>query len=418
MRILWLAPNGGNYKNTTIKGTGGWIGALQSDLVQKYPDIEIGIAFDHSDSDVIKDGNTTYYPVCTSQEGRLKNALSAFLTSEKKKEQLWVSHISQILNSFSPDVVHIWGIENTYAAVIPYIKCSHVVHIQGLMSLYIYAYLPPSFSVYDIRRCDSWLNPKSWIKRALHIREIDKYHFAQYRSQRELHVSGYVKNWIGRTDWDFRASQLLSPNSKYFHCDEIMRKDFDGKKWHYHYNGEVLKIQSSISEPLYKGVDLVLRTAKLLTEHGLKLEWNIYGVSRDHSILKLFIKHLKLYPEELGVNFLGHVDGSMIRNGLLNCDMYVHPSYIENSSNAIAEAMLMGVPTIAQNVGGNASMLKNSSGLLISPNEPYMMASGILDMANREIAEKYSLKALAVAEGRQNPNTIVENLVNIYRQII
>lgn len=417
MRVLWLAPNGGNFKNNTIKGTGGWIGALQKELSQRYPELELGIAFGHTNSEVIREGNTTYFPICTSKKGRLKNALSAVLSSEKKREQQWISYISQLLTTFSPDVVHIWGVENTYAAVIPYLKCPFIVHIQGLMSLYIYAYLPPSFSLHEIRQSDSILNPMSWVKSTLQIREIDKYNFAQYRSQRELHVSKYVKNWIGRTDWDYRASKFLSPNSKYFHCEEIMRDDFDGEKWHYHYNGEVLRIQSSISEPLYKGVDLVLNTAKLLTEHGVKLEWNIYGISRDHSILKLFINHVGVRPENVGVNFWGHVDGRIIRNGLLDSDMYVHPSYIENSSNAIAEAMLMGVPTIAQNVGGNASMLKNNSGLLISSNEPYMMASGILDMTNKELAEKYSLKALAVAEERQNPNSIVENLVKIYQQV-
>lgn len=418
MRILWLAPNGGNYKNTTIKGTGGWIGALQSDLVQKYPDIEIGIAFEHSDDKIVKDKNITYFPIKITQKGRFKNALSAVMLSEKKKEQLWIERVSQIILKYSPDVVHIWGVENTYAAVIPYIKCPFVVHIQGLMSLYMYAYLPPTFSIHDIKQCDSLWKPKSWIKKLLHIREIDKYQFAQYRAQRELRVSKFVNNWIGRTEWDKRASKMLSANSSYFHCDEIMRGEFEGLKWHYHYNGEVLRIQSSISEPLYKGVDVVLNTAKLLKDHGVKIEWNIYGISRKHSVLKLFIKHLGIIPENVGVNFMGHVDGKTIRNGLLNSDVYVHPAYIENSSNAIAEAMLLGTPTIAQNVGGNASMLKDNSGILVPSNEPFIMVSVIMDMMDKEKADAYSQQALIVAKNRQNTDHIVENLVSIYKQVM
>lgn len=417
MRILWLAPNGGNYNSDKIKGTGGWIGALQGYLNRQYPDLEIGIVFGYSESAVVKEGSTTYFPVRLTPKGKYANALAAVMMNERKREWIWISNVKDIISSYKPDVVHVWGVENTYAAVIPYLTCPFVVHIQGLMSLYIHAYLPPSFSLSDIKHSDPFWHPKTWVRKMMHISEIDKYIFARYRAKRELTVSRYVKNWIGRTEWDMRASKLLSSNSNYFHCDEIMRDDFKGEQWGYHFNGEVLKIQSSISEPLYKGVDVVLKTAKLLKEHGLKLEWNVYGISNNYSVLKLFTHHLGIKPEEVGVNFLGHVDGETIRSGLMNCDVYVHPAYIENSSNAIAEAMLLGVPTIAQNVGGNSSMLKENSGLLISPNEPYMLASAILEMKDKATATAYGQRAYAVAGKRQNPQAIVDNLVNIYTQL-
>ena len=113
-----------------------------------------------------------------------------------------------------------------------------------------------------------------------------------------------------------------------------------------------------------------------------------------------------------------HVDGKAIREGLLQSDVYVHPSYIENSSNAIAEAQMLGVPVIAQFVGGNPTMLKNDSGVLVAPNEPYILASKIMEMRKKKIAEGYSERALAVASERQNTEKTCSDLINIYKTII
>ena len=61
-------------------------------------------------------------------------------------------------------------------------------------------------------------------------------------------------------------SQILSPGSHYFHCDEMLRDDFLGEKWKYHYDGKTLRLQSNISEDLYKGFDVVLNVARILKE--------------------------------------------------------------------------------------------------------------------------------------------------------
>lgn len=58
MRILWIAPNGGNYKKGIVKGTGGWIGALQDELTKRVPNLELGITFiSTTDNETITEGN-------------------------------------------------------------------------------------------------------------------------------------------------------------------------------------------------------------------------------------------------------------------------------------------------------------------------------------------------------------------------
>lgn len=418
MRVLWIAQNGGNYKKGIIKGTGGWIGALQGELVKRFPDLELGITFASPDSEPVKEGNVTYFPIRTTDNNNISKGIDRLFHSEKYRLNRLAQGMKEVMDEYKPDVVHVWGIEVPSAAIIPLIDRPFVVHIQGLLSLYLYIYLPPSFSKDDLRRASNYLNPINWVKRAVGKTAMESYKSFKRAAERELLYGKYVKNWIGRTDWDQTASQMLSPESRYFHCEELMRGDFNGARWHFHYDGETVRLHSSLSGPWYKGIDVVLKTAEVLKRQGVKAEWNIYGVSRDAEVVRYFIRHFGISPDNVGVGFHGHVDGKAIREGLLQSDVYVHPSYIENSSNAIAEAQMLGVPVIAQFVGGNPTMLKNDSGVLVAPNEPYILASKIMEMRKKNIAEGYSERALAVASERQNTEKTCSDLINIYKTII
>lgn len=418
MRVLWIAQNGGNYKKGIIKGTGGWIGALQGELVKRFPDLELGITFASPDSESIKEGNVTYFPFRTTDNNDFSKGVDRLFHSEKYRLNRLSHGMKRVMDEYKPDVVHVWGIEVLSAAIIPLIAPPFVVLIQGLLSLCIYTYLPPSFSKDDLRRASNYLNPINWLKRVVGKTPMGSYKAFKRAVERELFYGKYVKNWIGRTDWDHTASQMLSPGSRYFHCDELMRGDFKGTQWRFHYDGKMIRIHSSLSGPWYKGIDVAFKTAEVLKLQGVKIEWDIYGISSNAEVVRYFRKNLGIWPESVGVRFHGHVDGKTMREGLLQSDVYVHPSYIENSSNAIAGAQMLGVPVIAQFVGGNPIMLKNDSGVLVAPNEPYILASKIMEMRKKNIAEGYSERALAVASERQNTGKTCSDLINIYETII
>lgn len=80
-----------------------------------------------------------------------------------------------------------------------------------------------------------------------------------------MRILNVCKKYFGRTHWDKAVSRLYSPAREYYYCSEILRDIF--------YHGEwsrctsKIKILSTISSPLYKGADLVLKTALLLKEY-------------------------------------------------------------------------------------------------------------------------------------------------------
>lgn len=414
MRVLWIAQNGGKYKNYKVKGTGGWIGALQEEIIKYKSDLELGIVFPNANDDApVVDGKTTYLPYkMSSRKNKLQRILYYALRKWEKEDEICSTKILNAIELFKPDIIHIWGIEFPHIAVIPYIQCPHVVHIQGITSLCTYAYLPPFFSEDDLKKCNSFFE-----RVILRHGEYNTYLEYHRRSKREILYSKFVKNWIGRTDFDYEASRLLSIDSNYYHGDEVMRNDFAGKKWEYHYQ-ETLKIQSNISVDWYKGLDVILKTAKILAEKNIPFEWNIYGVSRGSKITTCISHKCNIKPEDVNVRFHGRVDGTTIFNSLLDSDVYVHPSYMENSSNAIAEAMYIGLPVIAQYVGGNPTMLKEESGILVAPNEPYSIAYHLLKLRDKEYAEGYSKRAISLAAKRQDNKKTVSDLLETYNSII
>ncbi len=414
MKVLWISPNGGMYKQNSITGTGGWIGALQNEIINRVPDVELGIAFlSSTDSQEITDGRVTYMPVkFTIGTNTFSRILHNFFSSNSKDEQFVAFEIKKKIEKFQPDIVHVWGVEGVYASVIPFINCPFVVHIQGLCSLSIYKHLPHGYSILDLHKLDF---PLRWLlnKGSYHV-----YKNVCHGVERELKLCKYINNWIGRTDFDRTAAALLHPGSHYYYCDEIMREGFNGKKWEFHYNGKTVCIQSTLRPGWLKGFDVVLHTAQLLKQLGISAEWHIYGIDGKDYRSAYTIHKLHINPAEVGVIMHGNVTGDAICESLLNSDVYVHTSYIENSSNSIAEAMMLGVPTIAHFVGGNPTMLKDNSGILVPANEPYALAGAIMDMCKKEVAEGFSKRALAISSVRQNNEKTVRDLLKIYSTII
>lgn len=417
MKVLWIAPNGGKYKNKEVKGTGGWIGALQDELIKRDSSLILGITFPDSDNQEIQDGNVFYYPIKIKQtDSRLQFIRFLISYNREKLSNKLKDGMLEVINKFKPDVVHVWGLENIYATIIPEIRCPFVVHIQGFMTPIYTSYFSPGFSLLDLKRMDSLWKPLNFGYRLLNLSQIYLYDDYKKRSEIEIAVSPYVKNWMGRTEWDREISNILSPGSTYYHCDEIVRHNFDNSKWEFHYDGK-LHIQSSISQYWYKGIDVILKTAKILQILGENFKWDVYGIKPNHRLVKYYERSLKIKADNVGVEFHGYVDGETIKDSLLKCDVYMHPSNIENSSNAIAEAMLLGVPTIAQFVGGNPTMLKDGSGILVSQGEPYIICASLMKMKDKDIATRYSRKALEISKKRQNNETIVNDLLNIYNMV-
>lgn len=413
MKILWVAAYGGNYNSIGLSGTGGWIAPLETALTKQFPNLELGITFTHpTDYKCLEKGNISYFPILKKKYNNVTKLFKRILGIEQREEERIVKQMAIVAKNYKPDIIHIWGCENFYARIINYVDCPCVIHIQGLVSSIINVYCPPMVSIDDIAKSDGFIN-----RRILFRGNLQRYRNFQQKVKSEKDIAKKCKYWIGRTEWDMQSVMSLNPKVMYCHCDELLREDFYSGKWKYHYDGK-LTIQSNISANWYKGLDLILKTAKVLVDNNIKFQWNICGITANSEMVKMFENTIGIKSREVNVNYLGSHPAAYIKERLLSCDAYVHPSHIENSSNAIGEAMLLGVPVIAEFVGGNPTMLKNNSGIIVQPYDPYCLAYQITSITDKKKAEEISNNARLLARSRHNKENVVNDLVCAYKKIL
>jgi glycosyltransferase involved in cell wall biosynthesis len=225
---------------------------------------------------------------------------------------------------------------------------------------------------------------------------------------------------MGRTNFDKRIVSLISPGSKYFHCEEFIRKIFFEKQWDYSLQNEITCI-SILRGTSFKGVDLLVKVLLILKKFSvLSFKFKICGTSENDDIIKIIKKKYRKEISNLNIEFLGKLNPDALVDELCNSNFYVHPSYIENSPNSVCEAMALGMPIIATNVGGVSDLIEDYvEGILVQEGEPYSFAGALVDLTNNyEKAKQIGLNARATAFKRHNPDAILKDIIRIYNSII
>jgi glycosyltransferase involved in cell wall biosynthesis len=100
------------------------------------------------------------------------------------------------------------------------------------------------------------------------------------------------------------------------------------------------------------------------------------------------------------VQFLGRVPKSRIPQLGTESDIFLNPTFVDNTPVSTVEAMAMGMCIVATTAGGLPHLLKqNETALLVSPGDESEMASAMLKLLrDPELADKLSRNARSVAE--------------------
>lgn len=406
MRVLWFTNSPCNYALDGRYNGGGWMSSLQEEIV-KNKEIELGIAFEmQNQPSKVRLENTTYFPMSSDYHGSLRKKIRSILLSPQKKDCQNVRKYIKIIEEFKPDIIEIFGSESSFGLVAKYIKIPVVLHIQGILGPYYSAYLPPFLSIRDF-----YLKDGLWGVR----KNYQSLKYFRHGANREVEIFKNINHFIGRTNWDKIVTYTLNSNAQYHYGGEILRKEF-------YLPGDriipsKLTIVSTISNPLYKGFDLVLKTAKILkNKFNLDFEWKVFG-----NVNPYFIENkIKIVHTDVDVQLMGVANAEKLRNNILNATCFVHPSYIDNSPNSICEAQILGCSVVSTNVGGIPSLIENGkSGFLIPSNDPYQLAYLINEIyKNPHLNTDLGDKAREIALSRHNKEKIVSELLNTYKFII
>ena len=416
MRILWVAnqpvPKIAKCANQEVGMGGGWLNQLSEQLSSQNV---LGIIFPNE--------NGEYRKYCVDN-------LEGYSIPSKKSSLRpngdTVNYIIMAIKDFQPDMVHIWGTEyvHSYCAVEAAKECGliakTVISIQGMVSVYakhFFAYkskIELCFpTLYDLKnRCGL----------------ISQHHAFMERGIYEIKAIENVQHIIGRTDWDEACTSQINPQSKYHFCNETLRPSFYNAKWDIK-KCERHSIFVSQSQYPIKGFHLMLEAMPLILKKWPNCKLYTTGINRSGDSLKekfrvrdydLYLRKLvkKLHLEE-HVFFLGPLNEKEMCQRFLKSHVFVSPSSIENSPNSVGEAMLLGMPVVASDVGGVKNMLThNLEGYVYQPDASYMIAYYVGkffedDSLCAKMGERAKQHALVTHDIDHNYN----QLMHIYKEI-
>lgn len=422
MKILWLSVNKGLYQNPNEKqlqhgyNGGGWISSLQKLIIHTH-DNTLALAYvTHTLMEKEIQDNTIYYPIYEAPKSSWQKMIEYYGGYKKIDHTKYLNQIEQIIQDFQPDIIHLFGLENPMANILGNTRVPVVVHLQGLLAPCDNAFFPVGFNK------SSFLFPisiREWLLRNGYIFAKNSIHV---RGKRESSLFKKVEYAMGRTEWDCQITKLLAPQSKYFHVDEVLREPFyeNAGKWEYPDTRD-FKIISTLSNTIYKGLDTILKTAKLLkTQSDIPFKWVIAGISPQDPIVRFFEQKLHITGKSINIEYIGIQNANQLCNELLNSHVYVHPSYIDNSPNSVCEAQLLGIPVIGTFVGGIPSLIKHKeTGLLVPANAPFELTYLLKKcLTEKDFVNQLSKQGYKEAIQRHDKTKILKDLINAYQSII
>lgn len=418
MRILWLVtaifPPLAEHLKVKKPNKCGWLYSAAKNLLGNSDSFELGVVIPtqgFSDARKIILDSITYYIIPAPP-----------IDSYSKRNVL---NCKFAIDDFKPDLIHIYGSENSVSAAMCEANNGRrktLVNIQGLASGIVpYA--------------DGGL---SWWNKLTNITPLDFYTGTfllnvkrrfRHRAECEDYVIKHVTDIVGRTQWDNDHALTLNPNIRYHFMNETLRDAFYEFPIWRHENCKKHTIFVSSSEEPLKGAHQVLKALPIILRQYPDTVVNFCGsdvMSSDwRSLIRfqgyhLYLRKLiKKYGLQQHVNFLGPLTEEKMKQALLDAHVYLMPSAIENSSNSLCEAQMLGVPVVASYCGGTPTLVEDGkTGFLYRYEEIEMLAQRIIQMFAKPDLSTLSKSERTVALTRHDRKANAHSLIEIYNEIL
>lgn len=304
---------------------------------------------------------------------------------KSKKDFHFLLNLARTIHRLRPDVVqaHIW-FTNLYSCL-----CGKMLGI-------------PVISTFHSNHSVETLFER------LSIRTI--YHF----SKRVVMVSDYQIRHFGFSS-RMRKISVIMNGVRIFPLNEMSEEEMGEIKNEQLGVGNGDKIITYVSNlrPV-KGHIFLLQAFRLVLKECKDTRLILIG---DGPLGDELIKKSEEYGIRDKVRFLGFRDDVM--DLLSVTDVFVHPSLSEANSIAIMEAMAMGRPVIAANVGGNLELINDGNdGILVSAGDPEALAERIiLLLKNRGFAAELGRNARSKIMAKFNVDQMVKSYEKLYYEI-
>ena len=439
MRVLWLCnimlPAFAQKMGLPYSNREGWLSGSFARLIQEPGNGENLVDLAVACPVPAEVGNCSFsYPVSDFGEPDAAGTVHFYgflenLNAPEVYDRSLETRFREILADYQPDMVHIFGTEFPHAlAMVRSFRDPErtLVGIQGLCCSIAAAYMADL--PYKVQKRVTF---RDWYRRDSLEQQQHKF---QIRARNEAHALHHTAHITGRTSFDRRITGEISPDAVYHKMDETMRTPFYSGRWDPAAMEPGRIFLSQGAYPL-KGFHYILEAMPLILEKFPDAHLCVAG----NSIIGDTPNQKKKYPEPLWISsyglylkslirkyrlqdhvtMLGKLSAEEMKEQYLRCNVFVCPSAVENSPNALCEAMLLGVPVVAAKVGGIGDMVSDGEeGILFPAGRVTELAEGVETiLVDTDVAVLLGESAARTAAIRHNPDTNYRRLLEIYRSI-
>lgn len=404
MQILWIS-----YINS-------WTPTLVS-LLKKENKLSIIVPTGGKSTDYEQVDDVDYYYLHIPPKDTMKR-----MTREN------FEHYQTVITKVMPDIIHVHGTELNFAQIQNYTSIPIITSIQGILQAY------RLFSSNYLQ--DSIIKPFRTIKNRMgkggYLVMNKKFDRGTWEYEKEILQKG--KYFFCRTNWDRAQIIFNNPQAQIFQGEELLRPNFYQKSnsWNLHDCQRYSIFMPSGFNPI-KGMYLAVKTLALLKKFYPHVSLNIPGIKEtefyrqgmlDWLLGEEYIRYTRHLVLKNGlkenIHFLGRLCAEEMAMQMQKANVFLSPSSIDNSPNAIGEATMIGMPIVTTAVGGVLSMLKDESSCLFTPaGDEYTMAYQIKRLFDSDsLTTNIAQGAYQVALKRHDRQTTVQQYLNAYQTII
>lgn len=236
-------------------------------------------------------------------------------------------------------------------------------------------------------------------------------------------------NFIGRTTMDRAILESYNPDSHYYKCNDVLRDCFYDGEWKY---SDCEKHRIFISQYYYpiKGFHYLLKAVFQLKTKYPDIMIAAAGYNpiqrplphkelKDSSYIRYIKGLIKTFDLKDNIELLGELSDQEMKREYLKANLFVMPSTIENSPNSLAEAMMLGVPAIASDVGGVTDFATHKVDSYIYPSSATYLLAHYIDkvFSDKEKAEVIGHAGKNRAEQEYNRDINIKRFEAIMKKI-
>ncbi|MGB4581284.1 MAG: glycosyltransferase [Coriobacteriia bacterium] len=320
-----------------------------------------------------------------------------------------------MLQDFRPDVIHVWGTEFTNALDVMDVAGNTpvVVFIQGVMRSLVR-------HKYGDMRLTELIGGVGWQDKLRSLGYLVRYQQMVRQQRYEEETVRRSNGIITDSEWCDAQYTWLSSQVVSYRQSLPVAQPFLTQRWTYDKCHPNQLVCVAGATP-YKGIHTVLEAVRLVRTRIPDVRLVVPGDMLERSPYVAFLKrYMQAHDIAAHVRLVGRLDSAGMATEMLQSNIMVMPSCVENHSSTLREAMYLGLPSISAVVGSTAELIQHrQTGMLYRYGESEVLASQIERVLNSpSLARSLGSGAFDSIRVQHPTDRIGSDLVQVYEDVM